>query len=286
MHLQPRGRRNMGPLQGAPPVQGTGHPHRLEPNPHHRTARQMAGAVPGDPATHHRPQADGGARGSPQGTRPHCRLHLTTHPRGGPPGPRRHTCSGRPLPRRRSSSHTAPTNTCSMRQPCPQQTKPTSSNSCSTNHENLPRDIPTPNPHHVYTPSTEQSTGTAHTGATGTAHAPTSMRAPPAPIPPRRRPSTGTTNHQPPHVPPAFASGYHRQPCPATQTTGSALEPRTASPTAPTAGTSTPTTANGPRPQPHPPPPAPPASSGTSPTLSGTNWEGTTWRTRRTTHGP
>ena len=202
------------------------------------------------------------------------------------PRPRRRTCRGRPLPRRRSSSHTAPTNTCSMRQPCPQQTKPTSSNSCSTNHENLPRDIPTRNPHHVYTPSTEHSTGTAHTGATGTTHAPTSMRAPPAPIPPRRRPSTGTTNHQPPHVPSAFASGYHRQPCPATQTTGSAWEPRTASPTAPTAGTSTPATANGPRPQPHPPPPATPASSGSSPTPSGTNWEGTTWRTRRTTHGP
>ena len=86
MHLQPRGRRNMGPLQGVPPVQRTGHPHRLEPNPHRRTARRMADAVPGDPATHHRPQADGGARGSPQGTRPHCRLHLATHPRGGPPG--------------------------------------------------------------------------------------------------------------------------------------------------------------------------------------------------------
>ena len=199
------------------------------------------------------------------------------------PRPRRRTCSGRPLPRRRSSSHTAPTNTCSMRQPCPQQTKPTSSNSCSTNHENLPRDIPTRNPHHVYTPSTEHSTGTAHTDTT---HTPTSMRAPPAPIPPRRRPSTGTTNHQPPHVPSAFASGYHRQPCPATQTTGSAWEPRTASPAAPTAGTSTPATASGPRPQPHPPPPATPASSGSSPTPSGTTWEGTTWRTRRTTHGP
>ena len=35
-----------------------------------------------------------------------------------------------------------------------------------------------------------------------------------------------------------------------------------------------------------PPPPATPASSGSSPTPSGTTWEGTTWRTRRTTHGP
>ena len=152
--------------------------------------------------------------------------------------------------------------------------------------ENLPRNIPTRNPHHVYTPSTEHSTGTAHTGTTGTAHTSTSMRAPPAPIPPRRRPSTGTTNRQPPHVPSAFASGYHRQPCPAIQTTGSAWEPRTASPTASTAGTSTPTTASGPRPQQHPPPPATPASSGSSPTPSGTTWEGTTWLTRRTTHGP
>ena len=62
MHLWPRRRRNLGPLQGVPPVQRTGHPHRLEPNPHHRTARRKADAVPGDPATHHRPQADGGTQ--------------------------------------------------------------------------------------------------------------------------------------------------------------------------------------------------------------------------------
>ena len=86
MHLWPRGRRNLGPLQGLPPVQRTGHPHRLEPNPNHCTARRMADAVPGDPATHHHPQANGGTRGGPQGTRPHCRLQLATHPRGGPPG--------------------------------------------------------------------------------------------------------------------------------------------------------------------------------------------------------
>ena len=285
MHLWPRGRRNLGPLQGVPPVQRTGHPHRLEPNPHHRTARQMADAVPGDRATHHRPQEDGGTRGGLHGTRPHCRLHVATHPRGGSLG-HGGACNGRPLPGQRSSSHTAPTNTCGMQQPCPQQTKPTSSNSCSTNHENLPHDIPTRDPHHAYTPSTEHKTGTAHTGTTGTAHTPTSMRAPPAPIPPCHRPSTGTTNRQPPHVPSAYATGYHRRPWPATQTTGSAREPRTASPTAPTAGTSTPTTASGPRPQAHPPPPATPASSGRSPTPSGTTWEGTTWRTQRTTHGP
>ena len=33
-------------------------------------------------------------------------------------------------------------NTCSMQPPYPKRTKPTSSNSCSTNHENLPHDIP------------------------------------------------------------------------------------------------------------------------------------------------
>ena len=286
MHLQPRGRRNMGPLQGVPPVQRTGHPHRLEPNAHHRTARRMADTVPGDPATHHRPQADRGARGSPQGTRPHCRLHLATHPRGGPPGHGgAHAADGRCQDG--GAAHIPhPQIPAACGNPAPKKTKPTSSNSCSTNHENLPRDIPTRNPHHVYTPSTEHSTGTAHTDATGTAHTPTSMRAPPAPIPPRRRPSTGTTNHQPPHVPSALAGGYHRQPCPATQTTGSAWEPRTASPAAATAGTSTPATMSGPRPQRHPTPPATPASSGSSPTPSGTTWEGTTWRTRGTTHGP
>ena len=65
------------------------------------------------------------------------------------PRPRRRTCNGRPVPRQRSSSHTAPTNTCSMQAPCPKRTKPTSSNSCSTNPENLPHDIPTRDPHHA-----------------------------------------------------------------------------------------------------------------------------------------
>ena len=123
------------------------------------------------------------------------------------PKPRRRTCNGRPLPRQQDSSHTAPTGTCSMQQPCLKQTKPTSSNSCSTNHGNLPHDTPTRDPHQAYTPSTEHNTGTAHTGSTGTTHAPTSMRAPPAPIPPRHRLSTGTTSRQQPHAPSAYASG-------------------------------------------------------------------------------
>ena len=86
MHLWPSRRRNLGPLQEVPPVPRTGHPHRLEPSPHHRTARRMADALPGNPATRHHPQADGGTRGGLQGTRRHSRLHLATHPRGGSPG--------------------------------------------------------------------------------------------------------------------------------------------------------------------------------------------------------
>ena len=113
---------------------------------------------------------------------------------------------------------------------------------------------PTTPTHHPLGTTVAQHT----VGNKGTAHMPTSMRAPPAPIPPRHRPSTGTTNRLPPHAPFAYASGYHRPSCAATQTTGSALEPRTASTTAPTAGTSTPTTTRGPRPQPQPPPRQPP----------------------------
>ena len=58
------------------------------------------------------------------------------------PRPGQRTCNGRPLPRHRSNSHTAATNTCSMQPPCPKPTKPTSSKFCSTNRENLPHDIP------------------------------------------------------------------------------------------------------------------------------------------------
>ena len=86
IHLWPGGRRNLALFQDVPPVPRTGHPHRLEPNPHHRTARRMADTVPGNPTTCHHPQADGGTRGGPQRTHPHCRLHLAMRPRGRPPG--------------------------------------------------------------------------------------------------------------------------------------------------------------------------------------------------------
>ena len=71
---------------------------------------------------------------------------------------------------------------------------------------------PTRNPHHAYTPSTRHNTGTVHTSTTSTAHTPCSMRARQAPILRRHHSSTGTANRQPPHVPSACASGYHRQP--------------------------------------------------------------------------
>ena len=48
MHLWPRGRRNLGPLQGVPPVQRTGHPHRLEPT---HTIAQHARWLTRSPAT-------------------------------------------------------------------------------------------------------------------------------------------------------------------------------------------------------------------------------------------
>ena len=58
------------------------------------------------------------------------------------PRPWQRTCNKQQSPRQENNSHTAPTNTCSMQPPCPRRTRPTSSNSCSTNGENPPRDIP------------------------------------------------------------------------------------------------------------------------------------------------
>ena len=86
MHLWPNRGRNLGPLQDVPPVPGARHPHRLEPNPHHRTTHRMADMVPVSPKTCHHPQTDRGTRGGPQEARPHCRLDPATHPRRRPPG--------------------------------------------------------------------------------------------------------------------------------------------------------------------------------------------------------
>ena len=87
VHLRPHGGRDLGPLQDLPAVPGVRHPHRLEPVPHHRTARRMANMVHDGPATPHQPSAATSARSSPHGACPDGHLHPTTHPRGGPPGP-------------------------------------------------------------------------------------------------------------------------------------------------------------------------------------------------------
>ena len=86
MHLWPRRRGNLGPFQDVPPVPAIRHPQRLEPNPHHCTARRMADTVPGIPKTRHHPRTDRDSRGGRQGACPHCSLHPATHPRGQPRG--------------------------------------------------------------------------------------------------------------------------------------------------------------------------------------------------------
>ena len=112
----------------------------------------------------------------------------------------------------------ARTNTCSMQPPRAKQTKPTSSNFCSTNRESLPHNIPPstgcpPCRHTIHQAEHQHGTHEHHTHHTHTRqHARATSP----------RPSTGTANRQPPHAPSACASGYHRRPYPAPQTTGSA----------------------------------------------------------------
>ena len=140
MYLWPRGRKNLGPFQDVPPVPTTGHPHRLEPNLHRRTARWMANTVPGDPTTRHHPRANEGTRGGPRGTRPYCRLHLARHPRGRPPGhDNAHAADGRcqdsraahvPHPQIPAAcSHPAP----NRPSPTPEAPVPPSLRTCPTN---------------------------------------------------------------------------------------------------------------------------------------------------------
>ena len=223
MHLLPRRRRNLGPIQDMPPVPRIGHPHRLEPNPRHRTARRMADTVRNNPTTRHHPQADGGARGGPQGARPHCRLHLATHPHGRRPGQgSAHATEGRcqdsgaahiPHPQIPAAcSHPTPNGP----SPPPQTPVLPTVRTCPTTYH------PARDPKHACTPSTGHNTGTARTSTTDTTHTHASMRGPQAPMPPRHRPFTGTANRQPPRAPSACCNGYHRRPYPATQTTGSA----------------------------------------------------------------
>ena len=287
MHLQPRGRRNMGPLQGVPPVQRTGHPHRLKPNPHHRTARRMAGAVSGDPATHHRPQADGGAQGSPQGTRPHCRLHLATHPRGGPPGHGgAHAADGR-CQDGRAALIPHPQIPAACGNPAPNRPSPPPQTPVLPTMRTYPvtyqHGTPTTSTHTVHRAQHWQSTHGHHRHRT---HSNQHARA------------------TSPHLPtPPSVHRYHQPPATACPLCVRQRLPQTALPCnpdhwvclgaahrlthSPHCGDLNPRHRERPAaPAAPPPPPATPASSGSSPTPSGTTWEGTTWRTRRTTHGP
>ena len=133
--------KNLVPFQDVPPVPRTGHPYRLDPNPHHA---QHAGWLTRSTATQQlttilkQTEVPKAVR---RGLVP-TTLYTLLRTHAEDPRPQRRTCNGRPLPSQRSSSHTAPTNTCSMQPACPKRTMPTTSNSCSTNHENLPHDIP------------------------------------------------------------------------------------------------------------------------------------------------
>ena len=179
------------------------------------------------------------------------------------PRPQRRTCNGRPFPRQWSSSDTAPTNTCSMQPFCPEPTKPTCSNSCSTNRENLPHGTP---------PNTE----------------------PPPPLNTIHRARPLACAHRQPPLPHATVcpqvppTASHRMPplrTPAATTNGPTLQPtplnlpgscRTPRPLPPLRGPQLPPLRAARGPSRNPAPPATPASSGHSATPSGTTSEGTT----------
>ena len=77
-------------------------------------------------------------------------------------------------------------------------------------------------PPQAHAPSTAHDTDTARTSTTCDAHTPVSMRTPQDPMPQRHHPYTVTADRRPPRAPSVYANSYHRRPCPATQTTGSA----------------------------------------------------------------
>ena len=185
MHLWPRGRRNLGPFQDVPK---TGHPHRLELNRHHPKTRQMAATVPGDTPTRHHPQANGGTPGGLQGTRPQCRLHLATDPRGRPPGHgNAHATDGRCQDSGAAHiSHPQIPTACSRlagnRPSRPPQTP------VLQDHENLPHDIP-PNTgppqrlHTIHQAQHQHGTQEHHKHRTNT-HQHARARSPHSPSPP------------------------------------------------------------------------------------------------------
>ena len=181
-HLWPRGRRNLGPFQDMPPVPRTRHPHKLAPNPHHRTARWMADTVPDNPTTRHHPQADGGTRGGPRGACIHCRLHSATHPRGRPQGHgSAHATNGRC-----QDSGTAhlphPQIPAACGHPGPDGPgAPPQTPVLPTVRTYPARYHPARDPAHACTPLTRHNTGMARTSTTDTASTPASMRARQAP---------------------------------------------------------------------------------------------------------
>ena len=278
---------NLGTFQDLPPVPRTGHPHGLEPNPHHRTASRTADTVPDDPTTRHNPQANGSTRDGPQGTRPHCRLHLATHPRGRPPGHgNAHATDGR-CQNGGAAHMPQPKNTCSMQPPCPKRAKPTSSNSCSTNHENLPGNIPTntgppPRLHTVHQAQHRHGTHEHHKDCTHThQHARCKPPFPHATVRPQV-PPTASHRMPPLHAPAATTDGPTLQPRPLSLPR-SCTPPR---PLPPLRGPQPPPPRAARGPSRTPPPLATPATWGHSPMPSGTTWKGITWRTQQTAREP
>ena len=251
-----------------------------------RPDRGLLRLTPRAQATHHRPQADRGTRGCPQGTRPHCRLHLATHPLGGPPGHGgAHAADGRCQDS--GAAHI----------PHPQIPA-----ACSNPAPNRP----SPPPQTPVLPTMRTYLVTYQHGAptTPTHHPPSTTLAghTRAPQAPHTRPPA-CARHQPPspqatvrpQVPPTASHRMSPLRTPAATTDGPALQPRPLGlpgsrapphPLPPLRGPQPPPPRAARGPSRTPPPPATPASSGHSPTPSGTTWEGTTWRTRRTTHGP
>ena len=222
MHLWPRGRRNLGPFQDVSPTEDwTPSQTGTQRKPSHSTPggrhgpRQPNNSPPF--SSRRRCSRRSAGDSSPLQSTPCCAPTRKTL------RPRRRTCNRRPLPRQQSSSRTHPRIPAACSHPTPNGPSPPPETPVLPTVRFYPTTYhPTPDRHHAYTPSTRHNTGTAQRSTTGTTHTPMSMGAPQVPVPPRHRPSTGTANRQPPHAPSACASGYHRRPCPATQTTGSA----------------------------------------------------------------
>ena len=170
----------------------------------------------------------------------------------------------------------------------------------------MPQNRPSPPPQTPVLPtmSTYPVTYQHRTPTTPTHHPPstTLARHTRAPQAPHTRPPACARRQPPsPHAtvrPQVPLTASHRMSplrTPAATTDGPALQPRPLGlpwsraqphPLPPLRGPQPPAPRAARGPSRTPPPPATPASSGHSLTPFGTTWEGTTWRTRRTTHGP